>query len=143
MRRLFLRRYGRELLAGASAGALASLAALTQGDALGALGPVFGGPWLHFHPQAVLPAALPAGVILALGGRRPATAGWVLVCLALGGLINGLLEIGSAPLGTYFQAGGGASLLAFGCLGLPALGLAWGLLALALGPWLRPHTCTH
>ncbi len=117
-RRRFLAHYGRELIAGALAGALAAYAALAHGDGIGALGPVLGGSWFHLHAVAVVPATLAAGIALALAPRpRFAAALRVVVCLALGGGLNALLE------------GGWASLAVFPALGLPAIGLAWFVLA--------------
>ena len=137
--RMFLLRYWRELLAGLGAGCLTGAAALALADGMGGLGPLLGGPWLHFHALAILPAANPAGLILALTvawngarGWRAASA-WVLVCAALGGAANGLLELGVAQpgglLASFMREGGLYSMLAFALLGLPAIWLAWGILA--------------
>lgn len=117
--RLFLLRYRLELLLGLGAGCLAGAVAVAFGERLGGLG--LQGPWLHVHTAVTAPAFLLAGLALAL----PAKGGWpragarALPWLLLGGLANGLLEGGSA-----------LSLIAFGLLGLPLLGLAWCALAL-------------
>jgi len=139
--RLFLLRYWRELLLGAAAGGLTGWAALAFGEGLGALGPLLRGPWLHFHPAAVLAAAIPAGLILALtmawNGARGwrAASGWALAFTALGGIGNGFLELGEAQpggiLAAFFREGGPYSVLGFVLLGLPTLWLVWGVLAAA------------
>lgn len=131
IRRLFLRRYRRELLLGAGTGCLTGGAALAFGEPLGALGPLLGGPWLHFHAGAVLPAAILAGLALALsmardGARRGAASAWVLACAAAGGLGNGFLDLGDGP---FLREGGAFSVLAFALLGLPATWLTWAGLA--------------
>lgn len=138
--RLFFRRFWRELLIGAGAGCLASLALLGAGDGLlGGLGVALRGPMLHFHAAAVLPAALLGGLLLALGlagkGGRIGVPVWVVVIALLGGVGNGLLEVGDPGRGwlsAFLEEGGLASLLAFGILLLPVLAAARWLLGLAL-----------
>lgn len=144
---LFFRRFWRELLLGLLCGGVTGLAALFFSDALGPLGPLLGGPWLHFHAGAVLPAAILAGLVLAVGSGngakdRFALSGWALAILVLGGIANGFLELGEAGhpsglLAAFFQEGGYASALVLGLLGLPASWLAWGAVARAK----RPRTC--
>jgi hypothetical protein len=104
-----LARYGRELLLGALAGGIAGGAALLLGDRLGVLGPWLGGPWLHLHAAAVLPAAALGGMIMR---TRLAAAVGTLAVLALGGALNGFLEASwvSVPV--------------FAVLGLPLLWVA-------------------
>lgn len=131
--RLWLRRYRGALARGAGSGLATGLALLALGDWLGALGPMLGGPWLHPHPAALLPGALLAGLLLALGreghrGRlaqvlRPA------LVLALAGAGNGLLATGGGP---EAWAAAGSHAFAFLILGLPLLALAtWALSSLA------------
>ena len=137
--RMFLLRYRREIMLGLAAGGLTGWAALAFGAALGALGPLLGGPWLHFHPAAVLPAAILAGLVLALSIAWSGPRGWraasfrALAAAALGGAANGFLELGEAQpggiLASFLREGGLYSVLAFSLLGLPALWLAWGVLA--------------
>ena len=141
IRRLFLLRYRRELLLGAGTGCLTGGAALLSGEGLGALGPLLGGPWLHFHAAATLPAAILAGLALALSmawnGARgwAAASAWVLICLAAGGAGNGLLELGEGPaVAGFLREGGPHSVLAFALLGLPATWLVWGGLKAVLPP---------
>jgi len=135
IRRMFFRRYRRDLALGAAAGCLAALPALGLGDRLGALGPALGGPWLRLHPAAVLAAAVPGGIALALAlawkGARgwAAGSGWVLAWALLAGAANGCLDLGEASLDGFIRNGGLSSALAFAILGLPAVLLAWGLLA--------------
>lgn len=138
MRRLFLVRFRRELLLGLGAGCLTGTVALAAGEGLvGGLGTLVGGPWLHFHAAAVLPAALLGGVVLALTLSGGVAGHWgpascrVLACALLGGAANGFLELGDAGGSAFFQGGGLVSLLGFGLLGLPALWLAWAGLAWA------------
>jgi hypothetical protein len=142
--RLFLLRYRRELLLGAATGCLTSGAVLALGEGLGGLGPLLGGPWIHFHAAAILPASILAGLILALSVAWNGAKGWrsasgrVLACAVLGGVANGFLELGEASrpggiLGAFCQEGGLYSVLAFGVLSLPATWLAWGILAAAFG----------
>jgi hypothetical protein len=125
MGRLFLLRYWRDLLLGAGAGALAGLAVLAAGEGLGGLGPLLGGSWLHVHAAAILPGTVAGGIVLALAGPGAGltTAGWVLGCLFLGGLANGLLEAGGA-LAPLLQGGVWVAPLVFGVLGLPTIWLA-------------------
>jgi len=126
--KLFLARYGRHLLTGLAAGGLGALALLAPGEALARLGPLLGGPWLHLRAAAVVPATLLAGLFLALGAtgpsRRTTLALRMLVCLALGGIANGLLELD----GAFLSEGGWAYPLAFGLLGLPATWAGWWIL---------------
>ena len=129
--KLFLARYWRDALIGLAAGGLGALALLAPGEALAGLGPLLGGPWLHLRTVAVLPAAILAGLFLALGAtgeaRRTALALRMLACLALGGVANGMLELG----GSFLAEGGWAYPLAFGLLGLPATWLGWWILGRA------------
>jgi hypothetical protein len=110
---------------------VAGLGALAAGEVLGGVGPLLNGPWLHLHPGILLPTTVLGGLILALRDRRkgwlPVSAGW-LACAALGGTVNGCLEVGTTWTG-FFQGGGLVSPLAFGVLGLPAGWLAWGIAA--------------
>ncbi|GEM_PF-6596328 len=138
--RMFLARYGRDLLAGLLAGASVSWAALAAGDALGGLGTLLRGSWMHFHAAAVIPTAL-LGAIVQLLGRAGddlkgwlAPWGWVLALLALGGIGNGLLDLGDASgglLAGFFQGGAWVSVPAFMALGLPAIALTTRATALA------------
>ena len=94
IRRLFLQRYGLDLMLGASAGLLAGLGALAAGEVLGGLGPLLNGPWLHLHPAVVLPATFMGGLCLAVDGTRQAATwrsatGWLLVWALLGGSVTG------------------------------------------------------
>jgi hypothetical protein len=133
IRRLFLRRYRTDLAFGAGAGAVVGLGVLGWSESFGALGPLLGGPWLRLRLVPALPAALLAGMALALTlavrgvrGWRLAS-GWMLVFLALGGLANGFLELEEGSAG-FLRGGGWVSLLAYLVLGLPALWLAWWVL---------------
>jgi len=143
MARLFLLRYRSELAMGLGVGVLPGLAVLVRGEGLGGLGPMLGGPWLHFHGAAVLPATLLGGLALGLGqalkGSRgwAGTSAWVAACLASGGAVNALLERGDAPLAACVREGGLVHPLVFVLLGLPCLWLAWGSLGLALKVWKR------
>jgi len=126
LRRKVLKRFWREMALGAMAGlALAGLGLLLA-DRLGPLGPALGGPWLRLHAGALVPAAMAAGITVALRTGR-AFIGTLLasgLCLALGGALNGLLEAGEA-LPSHAAA--------FLALGLP-LAAAGALAARALVP---------
>ena len=123
--RMFLLRYRRDLLLGAGCGCLTGGAVLAFGDALGGLGPLLGGPWLHFQAAATLPAAILAGLSVSLSlawngarGWRAGT-GWALAWSALGGLGNGLLS----------GDGAGVPALALALLLAPATWMVRGALA--------------
>ena len=133
IRRLFFRRYRTDLAFGAGAGAVVGLGVLGWSETFGALGPLLGGPWLRLRLAPALPAALLAGMALALTLAILGARGWRLACawmlaiLALGGAVNGFLELEDASAG-FLQGGGWVSVLAYLVLGLPALWLAWWLL---------------
>lgn len=132
VRRLFFRRFRTDLAFGAGAGAVAGLGVLGWSESFGALGPLLGGPWLRLRLLPALPAALLAGMALAVvmaakgaKGWRLAS-GWMLAFLTLGGVANGFMELDAGA--GFLQGGGWASVLAYAALGLPALWLAWWVL---------------
>ena len=137
--RLFFLRYRSDLARGLGVGVLTGLAVLGLGEGLGGLGPLLGGPWLHFHGAALLSAAILGGLALALGRALEAgwagTSAWVAVCLAAGGVTNALLEWGDTPLAAYVREGGLVHPLVFVLLGLTCLWLAWASLGLAFRLW--------
>lgn len=121
---LMVRRFWTRILRGAGAGLLAGAALALFGETvLGPLGPLLSGPWLRFHGAAVLPALMAAGLLLALHpGTRGRRTAWAAALLALGGLANGFLDLGSAS----FTEGGWVHGIVLVLAGLPLAWLAQG-----------------